>query len=159
MSSKVGLRVDFGILVNVAFGAFKDALHEHLGRAGFADVGRSFGYIVRTLEPAADGLSLKQLAAALDVTPQGALKIVDDMVAKGYVTRTTDATDTRVTRLRVGPRGHALLKEARRFHARFERQLISRHGERAVAQARVVLEGMTEARPGASAPGIRMQLL
>lgn len=155
--SPAGHGLDFGILLNVAFGTFKDALHDHLEQAGFADLGASFGYILRTLEPGAEGMSLKDLAAALNVTPQGTLKIIDDMVAKGYVSRATDARDTRIKRLRVAPRGRALLREARKFHQQFERMLSEKLGAKAVAGTRRVLESLTESDSvGAS---IRMQLI
>lgn len=149
--------LDFGILLNVAFGAFKDALHAHLAKLGFGDIGASFGYVLRTLDPHSNGLSLKQLAVALGVTPQGTLKIVDDMVAKAYVQRSTDPLDTRVKRLTVAPRGRALLKEARKFHLQFESALADKAGIEAVAQARRVLEAL--AGPSSVGPSTRMQLL
>ena len=41
--------VDFGVLLNLAFGSFKAGLHAELARAGFDDVGPSFGYVFRLL--------------------------------------------------------------------------------------------------------------
>lgn len=149
--------LDFGILLNVAFGAFKQGLHEHLESAGFDDLGGTFGYIARTLDASPDGLSLKDLAAALAVTPQGALKIVDDMVGKGYVARTPDPVDTRVKRLRITGRGRALLQEAGRFHRRFERELAQQFGAQAVQETRRVLESLVQTR--GLGRTIRMQLL
>lgn len=160
MSSKKSsapAHLDFGILLNVAFGAFKDALHAHLATVGFSDIGASFGYVLRTLEPSSTGLSLKELAVALGVTPQGTLKIVDDMVARAYVLRSTDLLDTRVKRLTVAPRGRALLKEARKFHRKFESALADTAGVEAVADARRVLE--TLAGSSSLGPSIRMRLL
>lgn len=149
--------LDFGILLNVAFGAFKSALHAHLARAGYGDIGTSFGYVLRTLDPHPQGLSLKELAAALGVTPQGTLKIVDDMVGKAYVLRSADPDDSRVKRLRVAPRGLALLKEARKFHRAFESSLADATGSEAVARTRGVLELL--AGTASVGPSIRMQLL
>lgn len=149
--------MDFGILLNLGFGAFKDALHDHLAGHGFDDLGGSFGYVLRTLEPHGDGMSLKDLAAALAVTPQGTLKIVEDMVAKGYVARTPDAQDSRVKRLSVAPRGEALLAHARAFHRQFEARLAKRHGADALEATRRVLESL--ANRDNAAPTVRMQLL
>lgn len=160
MSSAIHPRageIDFGILLNMAFGAFKDSLHESLSKKGFEDLGGSFGYVLRTLEKHPEGLSLKDLAAELSVTPQGTLKIVEDMVQKGYVSRTVDKTDTRVKRLRVDARGRALLAEAKAFHRQFEQQLIRRHGKEKVAAARKILEELINREDVGST--IRMQLL
>ena len=85
------------------------------------------------------GVRLSELARQLHMTSPGALKLVDDMVAKGYVSRTPDATDKRVKRLGLTRRGRAALKRAREFHARCERALIDRVGSRRVAATREVL--------------------
>lgn len=132
--------VDFGVLLNIAFGVFKDRLHAHLAGAGFSDLGPSFGYVFRSL---ADGpLSLAQLAARLGISSQGALKIVAEMEALGYVQRRDDASDQRVRRVALAPRGRSALREARRFHADEEQRLATSLGERRVANARAVLEAL-----------------
>jgi DNA-binding MarR family transcriptional regulator len=133
-------RVDFGVLLNLAFGALKGRLHDQMREAGFDDLGPSFGYVFRLLDR--DSPSLAELAAKLGMTPQGALKIVSDMTAKGYVDRADDASDARVRRLVLAPRGKRALAEARKFHAAFERELGRQLGERRVASARAVLEAM-----------------
>ena len=137
---------DFGVLLNIAFNAFKKALENDLAAAGFADVGPSFGYVFRLL---ADGsCSLSELARQLHMTSPGALKLVDDMVAKGYVERTPDATDKRVKRLGLTRRGRAALHRARGFHARCEQALVDRWGARRVAATREVLGTMAAADDG-----------
>jgi DNA-binding MarR family transcriptional regulator len=149
--SSLADRIDFGVLLNLAFGALKARLHDHMRAAGFDDLGPSFGYVFRLLDR--DSPSLAELAATLGMTPQGALKIVSDMTAKGYVNRADDASDARVRRLVLAPRGKRALAEARKFHSRFERELGTQLGERRVASARAVLEAMAaegeeqEARP------------
>lgn len=130
---------DFGILLNLAFGAFKDQLHRHLARAGFDDVGPSFGYVFRLL--AESPLSLREVADRLEITPQGALKVVNEMVAKGYVERRDDAADGRVKRLSLTPRAARALGEARRFHRQFERDLAARIG---VSQARATRAALAD---------------
>jgi len=144
--------LDFGVLLNVAFNSFKNALEQDLSAAGFGDVGPSFGYVFRLL--ADESCSLSELARQLHMTSPGALKLVDDMVAKGYVARTPDATDKRVKRLGLTRRGRAALRRAREFHARCEQALVDRMGARRVAATREVLrviattdEGMGPHRP------------
>jgi len=137
---------DFGVLLNIAFNAFKSALEADLAAAGFDDVGPSFGYVFRLL---ADGTcSLSELARHLQMTPPGALKLVDDMVAKGYVQRTADASDKRVKQLGLTPRGQAALTRARAFHVRCEQNLVKQLGARPVADTRRVLEALAAADTG-----------
>jgi DNA-binding MarR family transcriptional regulator len=136
---------DLGVLLVAAVGVFKDQLHAHLARAGYGDLGTSFGFVFRSL--ADRSLSLTELAARLEITSQGALKIVAAMEDRGYVERHDDDVDRRVKRLHLTTRGRAALREARRFHAMTERQLVSVVGAKQVAGARAVLAAL--ARQGA----------
>lgn len=145
MSSNAPL--DFGVLLNVAFNTFKSALEDDLAAAGFADVGPSFGYVFRLLSE--EPCSLSELARHLHMTSPGALKLVDDMVAKGYVARTADATDRRVKRLGLTRRGRAALQRARDFHARCEQDLVDRLGARRMAATREVLGALAATGGGA----------
>ena len=132
--------VDLGVLLNIAFAAFKDALDADLAAAGFDDIGTSFGYVFRQLSETPCNLS--ELAQHLGMTAPGALKVVDDMVAKGYVSRNLDAGDRRVKRLQLTARGRAALRRARAFHEQFEQGLVAQFGPRAVASLRKLLEAM-----------------
>ena len=141
---------DFGILLTAALGVFKSQLHAHLARAGFDDLGPSFGFVFRSL--ADRPLSLVELAARLAITSQGALKIVAEMEERGYVERTDDVVDRRVRRLSLTGRGRAALREARRFHASVEHELVVAVGSRQVAGARAALtalahKGVTDSTP------------
>jgi DNA-binding MarR family transcriptional regulator len=133
-----GTSVDFGVLLNLAFGAFKGTLHDYLADQGFDDLGPSFGYVFRLLDAAPQ--NLRQLADALDITPQGALKIVNDMVDKGYVIRRDDVQDARSKQLLLTARATKAMAAARRFHAKFERDLASRIGEKHAIAARLAME-------------------
>lgn len=146
---------DFGMLLNLAFRTFKEQLHGHLRERGFADVGAADGYVLRTVQ--GGDLNLKQLAQALGLTPQGTLKVVDDMVLRGYLTRRADATDGRVKRLQTTARADALLKEARRFHALFEARLRKRLGATGADATRKALEAIVSDR--ADVRGSRWELL
>jgi DNA-binding MarR family transcriptional regulator len=151
MSTAASPRDDFGILLNVAFGAFKDRLHAHLAGVGFDDLGPSYGYVFRSLDGAP--LSLAQLATRLAISPQGAHKIVAEMVERGYVERQDDEEDGRVRRLVLTARGRAALRAARRFHAHVERELVRELGSSRVSAARAVLGALVPDVEGAgSAP-------
>ena len=138
--------LDFGVLLNVAFVAFKDALDADLAAAGFDDIGTSFGYVFRLLAEAP--CSLSELAVQLGMSAPGALKVVDDMVAKGYVSRSADADDRRVKWLELTGRGRAALARARSFHGKYEQALAQRVGERQVSATRKLLEAMAASHAG-----------
>ena len=129
---------DLGVLLTLALEAFKERLHAHLARAGYDDLGPSFGFVFRSL--ADRPLSLVELAARLRISSQGALKIVTEMESRGYLERQDDATDRRVRRLALTSRGRSALREARRLHAAVERELTNTLGTERVAAARAVLE-------------------
>lgn len=138
--------LDFGVLLNVAFVAFKDALDADLAEAGFGDIGTSFGYVFRLL--AESPSSLSELASQLGMSSPGALKVVDDMVAKGYVSRNADADDRRVKRLELTERGRAALARARSFHGKYEQALVQSVGARQVVATRKLLEAMAASHAG-----------
>jgi DNA-binding MarR family transcriptional regulator len=138
---------DFGILLGLAYQQFADELRAHLAEAGFADVGTSFGYVVRAL--ARQRLTTSQLAARLRITSQGSAKIVDEMAAAGYVERRPDPGDGRQKQLLLTPRGEALLAAARRFHRAFERDLAAELGSRRVATLRAALTRIVDREPAA----------
>jgi DNA-binding MarR family transcriptional regulator len=138
--------LDLGIVLTLALATFKDRLHAHLAAAGYSDLGPTYGFVFRSLGERP--LSLAELAGQLGITPQGALKIVAEMIERKYVQRGDDAADKRVRRLSLTARGRAALREARRFHARAERELIDQLGARALKSTRIVLAALA----GAGAP-------
>lgn len=130
--------VDLGVLFNLAYGAFVARLHTAMAEAGFHDLGQSFGYVFRLLD--AGPASLVSLATRLQITSQGALKIVADMEAKGYVERLGHPDDARVRMVALTERGRNALSTARRFHAAFEAQLATQVGASNAAALRSTLE-------------------
>ena len=129
---------DLGVLLTLALEVFKERLHAHLARAGYDDLGPSFGFVFRSL--ADRPLSLVELAARLQISSQGALKIVTEMEGRGYVERQDDPTDRRVRRLALTSRGRSALREARRLHAAVEQELTDTLGKERITNARTVLE-------------------
>jgi MarR family transcriptional regulator for hemolysin len=136
---------DFGILLGLAYQGFVDALNAHLAAAGFTGVRPSYGYVFRALLE--EDLTASQLAGQLRITPQGAAKIVAEMVAAGYVDRRSDPEDGRAKRLRLSDRGRRAVATARRFHASYERQLAETHGAERVAMLREVLAEVIQRDP------------
>jgi MarR family transcriptional regulator for hemolysin len=131
---------DFGILLGLAYQGFVDQLHAELARQGFVELGPAYGYVIRAID-AEPGIRQRDLARRLAITEQGTGKIIDAMVRDRLVRRRPDPGDRRAHRLELGTRGLALLTAARRFHARFERDLARDLG-RSVATTRRILEAI-----------------
>lgn len=145
---------DFGVLLALAYVTFVEELHADLARAGYPSLHPSFGYVARAL--AERPLTLRDLAQHLAVTSQGALKIIDEMEASGYVARRPDPDDARAKRLYLTDRGKDALAAARAFHRRFEAQLAKRIGATAVKAGRRMLEEMIAHRQSlGKAPALR----
>src|SRR5262249_22723035 len=115
-----GQERDFGIVLGLAYQTFVGALHEHLLEEGFTGVRGPYGYVFRALLEGSR--TTTQLAAGLGITPQGAAKIVDEMVAGGYVARRPDPGDRRARPLELTERGRRAVAAARRVHAEYERR-------------------------------------
>lgn len=149
MQDKPAEARDFGILLALSYVAFVEELRAELA-ADFPDLHRSFGYVARAL--AERPRSLRELAGLLDLTSQGALKIVDAMERDGYLERLPDPHDGRATELHLSKKGRAALRAARRIHARFEADLEARVGKRAVQNLRRVLDAIVSRRETSGAP-------
>jgi DNA-binding MarR family transcriptional regulator len=146
-------KADFGILLNLAFHSFKAALERSLAEAGFDDMGASFGYVFRIL--ADSPLSLREVSERLKITPQGASKIVNEMVKKAYVARGEDPSDGRIVRFMLTERAVRAMASAREFHGRFEAEIANRMGAPAATATRRVLEDMVEQSGGQGADAAR----
>jgi DNA-binding MarR family transcriptional regulator len=135
--------VDLGILLGVAYQEFVRELHRAHAAAGFADLGRSDGFVFRSL--AIRPMTVSELASRLEITKQGAAQIIDDMERRGYVERRPDPDDRRAKLVRLSERGRRAFANARRFHQEYERDLARRHGADAVATLRAMLEAIAGA--------------
>jgi DNA-binding MarR family transcriptional regulator len=141
---------DFGILLGLAYQAFVGHLHRDLAKHGFTEIGPTVGYVLRAI---AEGpINQRQLSKRLGITDQGTAKIIDEMEREKLVRRVADPDDARARRLELGPRGEELLRAARRFHARFERELAKELGT-SVAATRRVLEHIIASDPDETGRG------
>lgn len=133
-------RLDFGILLVLAYQEFVSELRATLAEQGFDDQGRSDGYVLRAL--GAEAMTVSELAERLEISKQGAGQIVEDMERRGYVERRPDPSDGRARLLYLSEHGRAALAAARRFHQRYERRMVREHGEGAVGSLRELLTAM-----------------
>jgi DNA-binding MarR family transcriptional regulator len=146
---------DFGIVLALAYQQLVAELHAELARHGIRDIRPSYGYVLRTIEAAP--LNQRELAAGLGVTEQAIGKLVTEMVRRKFLRRTIDPADARARKLELGARGQEVLRHARRFHARFEAELVDELGD-AVAATRTVLAHMIGRADAAQRP-VRLRLV
>lgn len=136
------MRSDFGVLLALAHVTFVDELDRAMAGAGYEDFGPWYGFVLRALEP--QPLSLRALADRLEMSSPGALKVVDAMVAAGYLGRQPQPDDRRVRLIGLTDRGREALLAARRFHDRFEADLAAEVGPRRAASLRTALGAVVE---------------
>jgi DNA-binding MarR family transcriptional regulator len=67
--------------------------------------------------------TLTELAELLDVSKQAAIKVVDEMEARGFLARHPDPGDRRVKLLRLTPKGRGVRRAALAESRRMEREL------------------------------------
>jgi DNA-binding MarR family transcriptional regulator len=88
-------------------------LWNQLDRALSAQQGLSLAQLValRILDRT-PGSRVQDLALEIDISPGGASKFADRLVAAGLVERSTDTTDRRASRLQLTSKGREALREA-----------------------------------------------
>jgi DNA-binding MarR family transcriptional regulator len=133
--------VDLGILLGVAYQEFVRELRAAHEAAGYTDLGRSDGFVFRSL--GVRPMTVSDLATRLQISKQGAAQIIDDMQRRGYVERQPDPADRRARLVRLSERGERALANARRFHRDYEHRLARRYGKGAVATLRAMLEAIS----------------
>ena len=112
---------DFAILVAGANRLVADRLNAAVERAGIEDMRAPFGFVIRALAEAP--LELTALADRLGVTKQAAIKVVDEMEARGFLTREPHPTDRRAKHLTLTARGQAVRAAALAESHRMEAEL------------------------------------
>jgi DNA-binding MarR family transcriptional regulator len=155
MMSVTEAAIDLGLLLAKGYQEFVRELRSALAEQGFDDLGRSDGFVFRTLGDGA--LTVSELAVRLEISKQGAGQIVDDMARRGYVRRRPDPADGRARPVELAERGRRALAAASAFHRSYERRLVERHGQPAVAALRAVLGGMSGG--GAEPPDYQLRAL
>src|SRR5947209_12353468 len=101
---------DLAILIVGAARVVADRLGEAVARAGVDDMRTPFGFVIRVL--AERDRTLTDLADLLGVSKQAAIKIVDEMEAREFLTRHPDPEDRRVKLLRLTDKGRKVRQTA-----------------------------------------------
>ena len=133
---------DFALLVVGASRPVAERLNAAVAAAGIDDMRTPFGFVIRALARAPLGLT--ELAEYLGVTKQAAIKVVDEMESRGFVTREPHPTDRRAKVLALTPRGVAVRTAARNESRRMEAELRRSLGDADVDAMRRVLVRFAE---------------
>jgi DNA-binding MarR family transcriptional regulator len=113
---------DLAIIVTGAARAVADRLGDAVLRAGIDDMRTSFGFVIRAL--AERDRTLTELSELLGVTKQAAIKVVDEMELRGYLTREADPADRRAKVLSLTDKAKRVRRVALRESRRLEKELL-----------------------------------
>ena len=130
-----------------------DGLHEELPRRGWPDIRPSFGFVLLALRDAP--ASLRDLPVTLGTSKQAVSKLVDAMVAAGYVERGADPDDARAKRVQLSDRGRRLLVTVEEVYADLEREWATVLGEERLAGLRADLTAALSTTAGGRLPPVR----
>lgn len=109
----------------------------------------SHGFLFQHLTDGAKTISA--LAARMDITQQGASKAVSELESMGYVRRTADASDGRLSCVELTEKAWDAVKLSRELRGELEDRLRRKHGAKAIVTARKVLAEVLESLGGAPA--------
>ncbi|SFF49215.1 MarR family winged helix-turn-helix transcriptional regulator [Blastococcus tunisiensis] len=140
-------------LFAIAYRQLVDGLHERLAERGWTDVRPAFGFLLLALR--AGPASLGDLPGVLGTSKQAVSKLVDRMVAAGYVERVPDPGDGRAKQVRLSSRGQALLAEVERIWVELEAAWEDAIGGARLAGLRSDLEQVLRSAHGGALPPVR----
>lgn len=124
-------------LLAVGFRRLIDGLHVSLRERGWDDVRPAFGPVLLAVRDTST--STTALAQQMGMTKQAASKLIDAMVAAGYVQRGNDADDARHRPVILTPRGRELLAVVEEIYADLELEWAAAVGREEVEHLRSVL--------------------
>jgi DNA-binding MarR family transcriptional regulator len=139
---------DFALLVVGASRPITERLNAAVAAAGIDDMRSPYGFVIRALARAPLGLT--ELAEYLGVTKQAAIKVVDEMEARGFLVREPHPQDRRAKVLVLTSKGSAVREAALAESRRMERELRRELGDEDVDAMRRVLVRFAERHGDAS---------
>ena len=131
-------------LLRHARNTYAEAMRSVLDAAGYDDVPGNGLYIIGGLALGAGDLPLGQLIRELKISKQAAGQLVDALVLRGYLERTTDASDRRKLTVSLTQRGRAAAAVQNEGCNRIDALLTARVGSEVVAQMRLGLAGLID---------------
>jgi DNA-binding MarR family transcriptional regulator len=137
----------------MAYRMLVDDLHERLAARGWTGVRPAFGFVLLALR--AGPVGLRDLPGALGTSKQAVSKLVDAMVATGYVERVADPADSRAKQVGLSGRGRALLADVEQIWAELEHGWAEVLGGRRLDDLRADLTAVLRAAHGGTLPSVR----
>jgi DNA-binding MarR family transcriptional regulator len=144
--------VGIPVLLRHARYTYGVAMHRALAEAGYDDVPKNGLYVIGGLAMGAGDVPLGQLVKELRVSKQAAGQLVDTLVLRGYLTRTTDAEDRRKLTVTLTERGKAAAAIQAAVGRKIDAALLERVGQQKISCTRETLAALIEM--GATAEGI-----
>lgn len=137
---------DLGILLTGAARVVADRLGAAVEDASIDDMRTPYGFVIRAL--ADQDRTLTEVAELLSVTKQAAIKVIDEMEARGFLTRQADPADRRAKVLSLTDKGRRVRAAALAASHAIERELVRDVGRSDVDAARRALLGLLERHGG-----------
>jgi DNA-binding MarR family transcriptional regulator len=128
---------DFALLVVGASRPVAERLNAAVAAAGIDDMRTPYGFVIRAL--AREPLGLTELSDYLGVTKQAAIKVVDEMEARGFLVREPHPLDRRAKVLVLTAKGLRVREAALAESGRMEAELRDSLGDLDVDAMRRVL--------------------
>jgi DNA-binding MarR family transcriptional regulator len=120
------------------------AMRKALAEAGYDDIPRNGLYLIGGLALGAGDIPLGQLIKELRVSKQAAGQLVDTLVLRGYLERTTDAEDRRKLTVTLTERGRAAAAAQATAREKIDAELIASVGAEDVLRTRRTLAVLTD---------------
>jgi DNA-binding MarR family transcriptional regulator len=108
--------------------SFVDMLQQELSQRGFNDLTNAHMNLMPFLD--SDGTRTTQLAQRMGTSKQAVTKLVDDLEAKGYMSRASDPSDGRAKIVVFTGKGLRLLEAGERAKIAIEQRCLSGHSQR-----------------------------
>jgi DNA-binding MarR family transcriptional regulator len=129
------------VLLGAARKTYGSAIAHALGDVGCDDVPRLGARVLGAL---ARDSGVTDIAELCGISKQAASQLVDTLVMRGYLSRTTDEQDRRRVNLRLTPRGEEAAAVVAAAVGEVDAAITERVGPAALAQARAVIAGLVE---------------
>ena len=128
-----------GPALRQAWVGYRLRLDTELARAGFADQALPDGRLLRICARESD-VTISQIGRQLNITRQGAGKIVASLQERGYVTLSPSPHSGREKLVQLTPRAHEYLRAFDQAARRIEREVEAALGDQAVEAVHAITE-------------------
>jgi len=140
MDAKITLdEIAMPALLRHARYTYGHSMRHALANAGFDDIPRNGLYVIGMLSMGLEELPLGMLVNELGVSKQAAGQLVDTLVLRGYLARTTDSEDRRKLTVALTERGRAAAAIQGEAGKKIDAELLERVGPENIKRTRQTL--------------------